>query len=483
MQKKQIYILSSLMGSLLLAGCSLAPQYKPEQVVIPLQYKEANTLPEDENWKIAQPSDVASRGEWWRVFNDAQLNGLEEQAIAGNQTLKAIDANVKASRALKSSAQAERMPSIGVGFGPTRQKLSPASQGLDANADTSAQTLWRAQANVSYELDLFGRIASSVNAATADLQQQEALYHSGLLALQADVAQNYFQIRQLDSEQILYEKMIKLLTESRDLMQARFKNGAVSEMDVARAQTELSTAQTSLFSIVRQRANAEHALAVLLGKPPAEFNLAKQTLSQNPIQVPAGLPSSLLERRPDIAAAERAMAADNARIGIARAAFFPRLSLTGALGYESSTLGDLAQWSSRTFLLGPVAGTILSLPLFDGGQRKAGVAQARAAYEESVANYRQTVLNAFREVENGLSDQRILDQQISAQAQALMASRNANRLSHLRYREGLISYLDVIDSDRTILQQEQLAVQLKGSRMITSVELIRVLGGGWNKNI
>ncbi len=185
------------MGSLLLAGCSLAPQYKPEQVVIPLQYKEANTLPEDENWKIAQPSDVASRGEWWRVFNDAQLNGLEEQAIAGNQTLKAIDANVKASRALKSSAQAERMPSIGVGFGPTRQKLSPASQGLDANADTSAQTLWRAQANVSYELDLFGRIAASVNAATADLQQQEALYHSGLLALQADVAQNYFQIRHL----------------------------------------------------------------------------------------------------------------------------------------------------------------------------------------------------------------------------------------------------------------------------------------------
>jgi multidrug efflux system outer membrane protein len=274
--------------------------------------------------------------------------------------------------------------------------------------------------------------------------------------------------------------MIKLLTESRDLMQARYKNGAVSEMDVSRSQTELSTAQTSLLSIVRQRANAEHALAVLLGKTPAEFNLAKQTLPENTLQVPAGLPSSLLERRPDIAAAERAMAADNSRIGIARAAFFPRLSLTGALGYESSTLGDLAQWSNRTFLLGPVAGTILSLPLFDGGQRKAGVAQARAAYEASVANYRQTVLNAFREVENGLSDQRILDQQISAQAQALIASRHANKLSHLRYREGVISYLDVIDSDRTTLQQEQLAAQLHGSRMIANVDLIRALGGGWN---
>ena len=174
------------------------------------------------------------------------------------------------------------------------------------------------------------------------------------------------------------------------------------------------------------------------------------------------------------------MAADNARIGIARAAFFPKLDLTGALGYESSSLGELGKWSSRTFLLGPVAGTILSLPLFDGGQRKAGVAQARAAYEESVANYRQTVLNAFREVENGLSDQRILDQQIQAQNQALSSSRHANQLSHLRYREGAISYLDVIDSDRTILQQEQLSAQLNGTRMMASVDLIRALGGGWH---
>ncbi|MCJ8162936.1 efflux transporter outer membrane subunit [Acinetobacter sp. A7.4] len=480
MPKKQIWLLSSLMGSLLLAGCSLAPQYEPAKIVIPLQFKEASAIPEDENWKIAQPSDVASRGEWWNLFNDAQLNALEQQAITGNQNIKAIAANVQASRALKSAAQAERMPSIGMGFGPTRQRASPASQGLDANAATSAQTLWRAQANVSYELDLFGRIASSVNAATADVQQQDALYHSALLTLQADVAQTYFQIRQFDTEQGIYERMIKLLTESRDLMQTRFKNGAVSEMDVSRAQTELSTAQTSLFTIERQRANSEHALAVLLGKTPAEFNLAQQSLTQNTLQVPSGLPSSLLERRPDIAAAERAMAADNARIGIARAAFFPRLSLTGALGYESSTLGDLAQWSSRTFLLGPVAGTILSLPLFDGGQRKAGVVQARAAYEESIANYRQTVLNAFREVENGLSDQRILDQQISAQAQALIASRNANKLSHLRYRVGVISYLDVIDSDRTLLKQEQLAAQLQGSRMIANVNLIRALGGGWS---
>ncbi|MBJ8418499.1 efflux transporter outer membrane subunit [Acinetobacter courvalinii] len=477
---KPHWIRSSLMGSLLLAGCSLAPEYQPAKVIIPLQFKEADAKQDDHNWSIAQPADAQSRGEWWRIFNDPQLNDLEQQAIAGNQNLKAAAANIQASRALRSAAQAERLPSIGAGFGPTRQKPSPASLGLDADAPTSSRTLWRAQANVSYELDLFGRIASSVNAATADVQQQEALYHSALLALQADVAQAYFLIRQFDAEQAIYAQNIKLLTENQNLIQARYRNGLVSDLDVSRAQTELSTAQSTALSITRNRASTEHALAVLLGKAPAEFSLAIQPLSATALRLPAGLPSSLLERRPDIAAAERAMAADNARIGIARAAFFPKLDLTGALGYESASLGDLGKWSSRTFLLGPVAGTILSLPLFDGGQRKAGVAQARAGYEQSVANYRQTVLNAFREVENGLSDQRILDQQIQAQGQALASSRHANQLSHLRYREGSISYLDVIDSDRSILQQEQFAAQLHGSRMIASVDLIRALGGGWH---
>lgn len=477
---KPHWILSSLMGSLLLAGCSLAPEYQPAKVIIPLQFKEADAKLDDPNWSITQPADAQSRGEWWLIFNDPHLNDLQQQAIAGNQNLKAASTNIQASRALRSAAQAERLPSIGAGFGPTRQKPSPASLGLDADTPTSARTLWRAQANVSYELDLFGRIASSVNAATADVQQQEALYHSALLALQADVAQAYFLIRQFDAEQAIYAQNIKLLTETRNLIQARYRNGLVSDLDVSRAQTELSTAQTNALSIARSRASTEHALAVLLGKPPADFSLAIQPLSAAAIRLPAGLPSTLLERRPDIAAAERAMAADNARIGIARAAFFPKLDLTGALGYESASLGNLGKWSSRTFLLGPLAGTILSLPLFDGGQRKAGIAQARASYEQSVANYRQTVLNAFREVENGLSDQRILDQQIQAQGQALASSRHANQLSHLRYREGSISYLDVIDSDRSILQQEQLAAQLHGSRMIASVDLIRALGGGWH---
>ena len=471
--------LSLLSSSLLLAGCSLAPHYEVPSVSIPAAYKEAVDSAASQDWKTAQPADDQHRGEWWTVFNDPTLNALEQQAIAGNQTLKAAAANLQASRALRQAAQSQWFPKISAGFGPTRQKPSPASQGLDADAHTSTRTLWRAQADVSYEADLFGRISNSVNAAGAGVQQQEALFQSALLALQADVAEGYFLIRQLDAEHELYTRTVQLLGQTRDLMQKRFNHGDISELDLARAQSELSAAEAEALGIARSRTDAEHALATLLGKTPAEFSLETSPLPEMSVSIPAGLPSSLLERRPDIAAAERAMAAENARIGIARAAYFPNLSLTGALGYESSSLGTLTQWSSRTFLLGPLAGTLLSLPIFDGGQRKAGVAQARAAYEESVANYRQTVLNAFREVENGLSDQRIISQQIQVQAQAVSSAKRANQISHLRYKEGAISYLDVIDADRSVLLQQQQAVQLNGDRTRSAVRLIRALGGGW----
>lgn len=465
--------------SFILSGCSLAPHYQPTPMSVPEQFKESDSASQETLWKLAQPNDTAPKGEWWRIFDDLQLNDLQQQAISSNQNIRATLANIKASRALVQSARAENAPQLDVQFGPTRTKASPASLGLSAGSKTSAQTLWRAQSNISYELDLFGRVASHVNAANADLEQQQANYFAMLLALQADVAQHYFLIRQLDSEQLIYEQMIKLLTSSRDLIQSRFKHGAVSELDVFRAQTELSIAETNALSIQRHRATLEHALALLLGKAPAEFSLAVQPLSHQKVHVPSGLPSSLLERRPDIAAAERAMAASNARIGIARAAFFPRLSLTSSFGYESSQLHHLADWSSRTFLLGPAAGAMLALPIFDGGKRKASVKYAEANYEESIALYRQTVLNAFREVENRLSDQRILDQQIKTQAIALTSAQKANQISHSRFREGMISYLDVIDTDRNTLQQELLSAQLYGQRMTISVDLIRALGGGW----
>lgn len=466
---------------LLLAGCAVGPDYQRPAADIPQAFKEATLSPEAaQRWKAAQPSDDISRGKWWAVFNDAELDALQEQALAANQDLKAAAARVTQARALQSGARGELFPRLDAGFGPTRQRASNDAQGLPADAPNSPATLWRAQAGLSYEVDLFGRIASGADAATADAQQSAALFHSVQLALQADVAQGYFLIRRLDAEQELYRSTVELRDKTLKLVERRYTEGDISELDVARAKSELASAQSESLGIARLRAVAEHALAILMGKTPAEFSIAPRALQRVAVGIPAGLPSSLLERRPDIAAAERAMAAANARIGAAQAAFFPRLNITGAFGYESSQLGDLLQWSSRSFLLGPLVGTMLSLPIFDGGQRQAGVDQARARYEEDVAKYRQTVLTAFREVEDGLSSLRILGDQSQVQDAAVMSAARAAELSQIQYREGSVSYLDVIDADRMVLQQRRVAVQLDGQRAHAAVDLIRAIGGGWD---
>jgi multidrug efflux system outer membrane protein len=472
-----------LAGLLILAGCSVAPTYQRPAVNTSVAFKEtADTSVQTSNsdWKTAQPAEQFARGEWWKIFADDSLNALESEALLANQDLQAAAARLSQSRALRQDARSGLFPQIDTGFGPTRQRASPASQGLAADAASSPSTVWRAQVNVSYEADLFGRVASTVDAASADAQRSEALFQSVRLALQADVAQQYFLLRELDATQELYSGTVKLRTESLKLVQRRFDEGDISEVDVARARSELASAQAESYGIARQRASAEHALAVLLGKTPAEFSFAARPLTRLSITIPAGLPSELLERRPDIAAAERAMAAANARVGVAKAAWFPQLNLTGGLGYESSKLGDLFNWSSRTFLLGPLVGTALTLPLFDGGRRDAGVNRARAVYEEDVASYRQSVLNAFREVEDNLANLRILDDQTKAQDEAVQASSRAARLSHVQYREGSVSYFDVIDADRTVLQQQRSAVQLDGERARSTVNLIRALGGGWH---
>ena len=277
----------------------------------------------------------------------------------------------------------------------------------------------------------------------------------------------------------VFTRTVTLREQALKLVQRRFDEGDISELDVARAKSELATARSDAMTIQRLRAASEHSLAVLLGKAPAQFTMAANPLTPVEIRVPPGLPSSLLERRPDIAAAERAMAAANARIGVAKAAFFPSLSLTGAGGFESSTLGDLFQWSSRTFLLGPLVGTALSMPIFDGGRRKGNLANARAVYEEDVANYRQQVLVAFQEVEDNLSDLRILEGQTQTQADAVKSSSRAAQLSRTQYNEGAVNYLDVIDAERTVLQSQRIAVQLSGTQAVATVNLIRALGGGW----
>lgn len=472
---------SSLLAALLiLAGCSVAPVYQRPAVDVPAAFKEAAAKTDKQaQWKTAQPAEEVARGQWWKVFGDDVLNGLEDQALAANQDLKAGAARLGQARALEQSARAGLFPQVGVGIGPTRQRPSPASQGLPANADTTPGTLWRAQANFSYEADLFGRVSSVADAASADAQKNAALFQSLQLAIQADVAQAYFLLRELDAEQALYTTTVSLRGQTLKLLQRRFDEGDIGEVDVARSKTELAAAQSESLGIARRRAAAEHALAILLGKTPADFSLPASPLTRIAINVPAGLPSALLERRPDIAAAERSMAAANARIGSAKSAFFPRLSITGAAGYESSELGDLFKWSSRTFLLGPLLGTALSLPVFDGGARRAEVDRANAGYEEEVARYRKTVLTAFGEVEDNLANLRILDDQTRAQDDAVNASTRAATLSHIQYREGSVSFLQVIDADRSVLQQQRVAVQLDSERARSTVNLIRAIGGGW----
>lgn len=481
MNQKPILTSALLASLLILAGCSQAPTYQRPETAVPAAYKEAPAADAavGEQWKLAQPSDAVARGEWWQVFGDATLNDLEQQALAANQSLKAAAARLGQARALEKNARAALFPQVGVGFGPTRQQPSPASQGLPADSDTSATTLWRGQATFAWEADLFGRLGSAADAARLDAERDEALFRSTLLSLQADVAQAYFLVRELDGLRALYANTVKLRQETLQLFQRRYDAGDIGELELARARTELASAEAEADGVARQRAVAEHALAILLGKTPAEFSLPPQAIVRLKVGVPAGLPSALLERRPDIAAAERAMAAANERIGAAKAAYFPRLNLTGNYGYESAGLGDLFKTASRTYVLGPLVGTLLSLPIFDGGARAAGVERANAAHEEAVANYRQSILQAFKEVEDNLAHLRILDGQNAAQDRAVSAAGRAAQLSHIRYREGAISYLDVLDADRSVLQQQRVAVTLDGERARATVNLVRALGGGW----
>ena len=464
---------------LTVAGCSLQPPYDKAVLAPPSAFKDQAPLSAHEtgHWKTAEPSEALERGLWWTIFNDTVLNDLEHQAMQGNQNVHAAVARLKQARALNQSAQAGLLPTVGAGFSPTRQRLSPASQSDQGSA--SQQTLWRAQAGISYEVDLFGRVASTVEAAQAETGRSEALLRSVQLSVQADVAQNYFVLRQLDAQIQVFADAVRLRAQALALVKRRFELGDISELDVVRAESELAIARSQVLSVQRMRAGAEHSLAVLLGKTPAQFSLRSTPLQAIDIRIPASLPSALLERRPDIAAAERSMAAANARIGIAKSAFFPALSLSGAAGFESGSLGDLFQWSSRTFLLGPLVGTALNAPIFDGGLRKGNLANARAVYEQDVALYREQVLAAFQEVENGLSDLRILRVQTAEQDQAVEASERASVIARSQYTEGNVIYLTVIDAERTALQTRQLAVQLQGQQAIATVNLIRALGGGW----
>ena len=483
-QYRRLTILTLLSAGLAtaLSACSLAPGYHPPAMEIPTTYKELRLWAEDEAagaWKLAEPADTDADSVRWEMLQDSDLLALQARAVAANQDLAAARARLDQARALVDQARSARVPDVGFGLGATRQRTAGTAAGEPDGGPGVLQTTWRAQVTAAYEVDLFGRVTTSIEATEADATSEAAWVNALELVIEADVANHYFLLRQLRSEAALLEETAQSWMQTLTLARHKHAEGTVTDAVVASIETELAQTQAESRVVHRQLTLTEHALAVLLGEVPSRFALAVFPQHYAAFTVPPGLPSALLERRPDIAAAERAMAAENARIGIAKAAFFPSLTLTGAAGYESAQLSDLLHWSQRTFLLGPLVGTVINLPLFDGGRRRAGLAQAEARYRERVAQYRQIVLRAFQEVEDGLASLRLLDEQLEQLRTAKASADRAVAEARARFKAGDVEYLFVLDSERTLLAQKLAVLRTEGDRIRAAVDLVRALGGGW----
>lgn len=455
------------LAALALVGCSVGPDYHRAEVETPARYVE-NTP-----WKQATPADAIARGNWWTVFNDAKLDELQNQAATNNQDLRAAVARVDQARAIARVAKADFLPSINVNasgaFIRNSSNSEVVSHGLEtSNVNTSL--------SLGYELDIWGRVRRTVEASTATLQASVADYEVVRLALHTEIAQNYFSLRALDTEIGIITQAIDLRKQELELIRTRFKAGSSTDLDVARAETTLADAQAELATVRGQRAELEHALAVLFGKTTESFRMASNPLSTVPPPIPTGVPSDLLERRPDVAEAERRMAAANAEVGIATAAFFPVIRLAGTAGLESADLGSLFNWPSRMWSVGPS----MTLPIFQGGRNTANLERSKARYEETVAQYRQLVLTAFKQVEDQLSTLRHLSDRADAQQTSVSSSQRAYKLSDLLYRTGAANYLDVIDAERSALESQRAAIRTLGQRYVSSIQLVKALGGGWN---
>jgi multidrug efflux system outer membrane protein len=475
-----------LLAALLMTACA-APEFKQPAISVPTAFKESQlpeaavkTAADGSTWKQAQAAEAQPRGEWWLAFNDPALNELIAEATKANANLAVAAARVKQARAIAGIAEADRIPQVGVNVGAARQQQSNVALGLPAGAPVTAPgNVFQANLTASYEVDLFGRVSSNVSAARNDAASIEATYRSVLLSVQADVAQTYFRLRATDAELETLNRTVKTREENVKVNQRRFDLGDIGEFDLSRAKTELATTRAEAIGLQRQRVTTEHALAVLLGKPAASYTAGVSPLLDTSLMpaIPAGLPSSLLERRPDIAAAQRAMEASNARIGVARSAMFPALALNASAGGASgNTVADVFKWSSRSWVLG----ALMSMPLIDGGRNKSNITRSEAALEESVGTYRQNVLVAFAEVEDNLAGLRILAGQTVQIEDALVSARRSSDLAEKLYAAGRSSYLDLLDAQRNLAAVERSAVQLRGNRAVTTVALIRALGGGWD---
>lgn len=452
---------------------TVGPDYQPPSNAVATAYKAAAPGA----WKQGRPLDNVPKGNWWGVFQDPDLNELEARALQSNQNLNAALARVGQARATARVARADLLPSLSLDPGYARQRYSP---NQDPSFGSLTANTFSVPLDLSYEIDLWGRVRRGFESARAEAQASLADYYNVLLTLQADVAQNYFALRSLDAEIATVNATVGLRKEQVQLVRSRFEGGIGNDLDIARAETELATTEADAASLNQRRSQLENALAILAGANPSTFLLPPKSDSYwnpEPPAIPAGLPADLLQRRPDVAEAERQLASANARIGVAKGAFFPALSLTASGGYLSGDIQTLFNWDSRVWSIGPS----LSLPLFAGGRNRANLKRARAAFDESIALYRQQVLVAFGDVENSLAGIRYLADQSAAQQRAVANARRAADLATDRYRSGIVSYLEVVDASREALQAERSNAQLAGQRLINVVQLIKALGGGWQE--
>jgi NodT family efflux transporter outer membrane factor (OMF) lipoprotein len=491
MNKRRNTILQGLaITALLLGGCMVGPKYQKPVATVqppPSVYKESPTQFPDETgaWKVAQPQDAMLHGKWWEIYNDPELNALEEQVNVSNQNIKQAFENFMAARTAVAQARSQLFPTVGTNPSYTRSAASSNTRGSTANTGSGGGTttisqsqtqLFALPVSASWEPDLWGKVRNTIHEAQYNAQLSAADLENERLTEQASLAQFYFELRGQDALQKIFDETVEADKKSVDLTRARYETGVDDQISLVQAQNALESAESEGTNLGIARAQFEHAIATLIGTPASGFSIPVKPLNAVPPAIPIGVPSQLLERRPDIAASERSMAAANAQIGIAVAAYYPNLTISGQVGFESSALKNLLSWPSRFWSVGPS----LSQTIFDAGLRRATVQQFTATYNADVAGYRETVLTAFQQVEDYLAAVRILSKQIQQQQQAEQSAERYLELANARYYTGVDTYLNVLVAQTTLLSDQQQLASLRTQAMTASVQLIEALGGGWD---
>jgi NodT family efflux transporter outer membrane factor (OMF) lipoprotein len=463
-------VAAALGASMCVSGCTVGPKYQRAQVPTPPAWKT------EAPWREVAPKDAIPKGAWWEIFHDEELNRYEQQLLAANQSLAAAQSRLDQARSLARVASAVLFPTLAADPSASRIRYSGNRPQVVSRTAAITQSVYEIPFALNYEVDLFGRNRKNLEAANANLQGTAADLQNVQLVLSAELAADYFSLRELDSETQVVQESVTIQQQGLVLVNHRHEGGVASGLDVAQQQTLLDSTVTQLYLLQQQRAQFEHAIAALTGNPASTFTVPIAPLRAIPPPVPLGLPSDLLERRPDVATAERAMANENALVGVARTAFYPQFTISGTGGFQSTSIGSLISAPSAFWSLG---GDLLQ-PIFNGGRNRANLAATQAAYQESVANYRQSALTAFQQVEDSLSGLDSLSHAAETQNAAVADAHRALDIANDRYVGGLTTFLDVITAQSVLLSNQRLSTQLLGQQMVTSVLLVKALGGGWD---